>query len=73
MAEGWSIQIDTLIRRMYGYDVYKQELDDLRKLDARQLAALKDFVLEKLSAPGPVDKDVLKKAIIAEITRLLTP
>ncbi len=71
MAEAWSIQVDSLIRRIYGTD--DPDLDNLHKLNARQLAALKDFMLEKLSAPGPVDKDVLKKAIIAEITRLLTP
>ncbi len=64
------IPVDHLIRRMYGTD--DPDLDNLHKLSARQLAALKDFVLEKLSAPGSVDKDVLKKAIIAEITRLLT-
>ena len=70
MAEAWSIQVDSLIRRIYGTD--DPDLDNLHKLNARQLAALKDFMLEKLSAPGPVDKDVLRKAIIDEMTRLLT-
>jgi hypothetical protein len=55
---------------MYGTD--DRDLDNLRSLDARQLAFLKDFVLEKLSAPGNVDKAALKQDIIDEITRLLT-
>jgi hypothetical protein len=56
---------------MYGAD--DLDLDDLRQLDARQLAALRDFVLEKFSEPGNVNKDTLKQDIIAEMARLLTP
>lgn len=73
MAEFRSIQVDMLIRRMYGYDVSKNELGDLHKLDARQLAALRDLILDRLAAPGPVDKDKLKEDIKNEIARLLAP
>ena len=71
MAAPSPIQVDMLIRRMYGYDVSKNELGDLHKLDARQLAALRDLILERLAAPGPVDKDKLKEDIKSEIARLL--
>jgi hypothetical protein len=56
---------------MYGYDVSRRDMPDLVKLNARQLAALRDFILERLAAPGSVDKDKLKADIIAEIANLL--
>jgi hypothetical protein len=56
---------------MYGYDVSKTDLDDLHKLDAGQLGVLRDLILERLSQPGPVDKDALKSEIRAEMDRLL--
>ena len=70
MVKAGLIPVEMLIRRMYGTD--DLDLDDLRKLDARQLAALRDFVLEKLSASGDVNKAALKQDIIDEIKRLLT-
>jgi hypothetical protein len=73
MAAPTSIQVDMLIRRMYGLDVSRNELDDLRRLDARQLGVIRDLILERLGAPGPVDKDALKEEIRREMARLLTP
>jgi hypothetical protein len=58
---------------MYGLDVSRNELDDLRRLDARQLGVIRDLILERLAAPGPVDKDALKEEIRREMARLLTP
>jgi len=58
---------------MFGFDVCQNELDDLRRLDARQLGVIRDLILERLAAPGPVDKEALKQEIIREMTRLLTP
>ena len=68
-----AIQVDMLIRRMYGLNVSRNELDDLRRLDARQLGVIRDLILERLAAPGPVDKDALKEEIRREMARLLTP
>jgi ribosomal protein L29 len=73
MAAPTSIQVDMLIRRMYGLDVSRNELDDLRRLDARQLGVIRDLILERLGAPGPVDKDALKEEIRRDLARLLTP
>ena len=72
-APGPLIPVDLLIRRMYGLDVSRNELDDLRRLDARQLGVIRDLILERLAAPGPVDKDALKEEIRREMARLLTP
>jgi hypothetical protein len=57
---------------MYGFDVSRNELDELRRLDARQLGVIRDLILERLAEPGPVDKDALKEEIKNELTRLLT-
>ena len=67
-----SIQVDMLVRRMFGFDVCRNELDDLRRLDARQLGVIRDLILERLAEPGPVDKDALKEEIRREMARLLT-
>jgi hypothetical protein len=73
MADFTSIQVDMLIRRMFGFDVCRNELDDLLRLDARQLAFIRDLILERLAAPGSVNKDTLKEEIKREMARLLTP
>jgi len=71
MADYTSIQVELLVRRMYGVDVCRNELDDLRRLDARQLGVIRELILERLAEPSPVDKDALKEEIKNEMVRLL--